>query len=222
MYISGGKYTHMASSLFRKALRLFVVLDEETEAEAPKPTHTAAPPATQPTLSATDLEKYERHFEQLFEQANLPGPDYFEFWRTLDALEAHIPDETARIKAAFASLQVQGLDKAKLLSTAAQYRDVVLRDKANFEAAVAQKAEAEMATRQAERQRLQQENEARQRQIAQLQEEMAAAERRIEQLQQEMAQEKRRIEQVQSGYAAACQAMLSKINADIERIQQIL
>ncbi len=175
-----------------------------------------------PALSAADLERYERYFEQLFEKANLPGPDYFEFWRTMEALEAHIPSEEARIKAAFASLQVQGLDKAKLLDTAAQYREIVLRDKANFEAAVRQKAEAEIAGRQAEWQTLKQQNEERQRQIDQLQRDIAAAEQRMEQLQREIEQEKSKIDQVQRGYLAACEAMVGKINADIQRLEQML
>ncbi len=218
-------------SLFRKALSLFVVLDETpisanevasntsaSQATAPA----AAPTSKMPALSAADLERYERYFEQLFEKANLPGPDYFEFWRTMEALEAHIPSEEARIKAAFASLQVQGLDKAKLLDTAAQYREIVLRDKANFEAAVRQKAEAEIAGRQAEWQTLKQQNEERQRQIDQLQRDIAAAEQRMEQLQREIEQEKSKIDQVQRGYLAACEAMVGKINADIQRLEQML
>ncbi len=217
------------ASLFRKALRLFVILDEPEEKAAPtsgsavfKPSAPASSSKAQPTLSAADLDKYERHFEQLFEQANLPGPDYFEFWRTLEALEEHIPDEAARMKAAFASLQVQGLDKAKLLSTAAQYREVVLQDKASFETVLQRKASAEIAERQGEWENLRQQNESRQRQIAQLQQEMAAAAERMEQLQREIEQEKVKLTQVQQGYLTACEAMVAKINADIERIQQIL
>lgn len=218
-------------SLFRKALSLFVVLDETpisanevasntsaSQATAPA----VAPTSKMPALSAADLERYERYFEQLFEKANLPGPDYFEFWRTMEALEAHIPSEEARIKAAFASLQVQGLDKGRLLDTAAQYREIVLRDKANFEAAVRQKAEAEIAGRQAEWQTLKQQNEERQRQIDQLQRDIAAAEQRMEQLQREIEQEKSKIDQVQRGYLAACEAMVGKINADIQRLEQML
>lgn len=217
------------SSFLRKALSLFVVLDEPApKAESPQsaPAQQApAPSTTSPAstaLSAADIERYERHFEQLFEKANLPGPDYFEFWRTMEALEAHIPDEDARIKAAFASLQVQGLDKAKLLHTAAQYREVVLRDKANFEAAVQSKSDAEIAGRQKEWQTLKQQNEERQRQIAQLQQEIADAEKRMEQLQREVEQEKSKIEQVHRGYLAACDAMIGKINADIQRLEHIL
>lgn len=140
----------------------------------------------------------------------------------MEALEAHIPDEEARMRAAFASLQVQGLDKAKLLNTAAQYREVVLRDKSNFESAVQSKADAEIAGRQKEWQTLKQQNEERQRQIAQLQQEIADAEKRMEQLQREVEQEKSKIEQVHRGYLAACDAMIGKINADIQRLEKIL
>ncbi len=215
------------SSFLRKALRLFVVLDEPADnssqptARPQQPERTEKAPANT-GLSAADLDKYEQHFTQLFEQANLPGPDYFEFWRTMEALEAHIPEETARIKAAFASLSVQGLDKTKLLRTATQYREIVLNDKANFEAAVQNKAQTEIAARQAEWQHLQQQSESLQRQIEQLQQQVAAAQQRMEQIAREIEQEKSKIEQVYRGYSTACEAMVSKINADIARLEQVL
>ena len=108
------------SSLFRKAISLFVILDEKPSESAPVVEKNQAagsaqqipatkPAAAAPSISQADLSKFEKHFEQLFEQTNLPGPDYFEFWKTMDTLEAHIPDETARIHAVFASLKIQGL-----------------------------------------------------------------------------------------------------------------
>ncbi|MCS6928463.1 MAG: Atg14 domain-containing protein [Saprospiraceae bacterium] len=215
------------SSFLRKALRLFVVLDEPAEGTADASAAANSSSKTseekaQPVLSAAELDKYERHFQQLFENANLPGPDYFEFWQTMEALEAHVPDEGTRMKAAFASLQVQGLDKAKLLHTAVQYRDILLQDKVNFEAAAQQKIQLEIGGRQSEWQTLKQQNDERLRQIAQLQQEIAASEKRMEQLQREIEQEKSKIEQVQRGYIAACEAMIAKINNDIQRLEQIL
>ncbi len=217
------------SSFFRRALRLFVVLDDPaTKAPESAPVATtsssASPVASRsvPALSEEDLSKYERHFEQLFESANLPGPDYFEFWRTMDALEAHIPNEVDRMKAAFASLAVQGLDKAKLISTAVKYRDIVAQDKVNFEGAVQQKATSEIAERQREEETLRQQNDERRRQIAQLQQEIDRTEERLAQLQHEIEREKQKIEQVRRSYMAAHESMIDKINADIERFQQIL
>lgn len=220
------------SSFFRKAISLFVISDEPAPAKNVEsaPANTAATPpvaqparATQPPqISHAELAKFEQHFEQLFEKANLPGPDYFEFWKTMDTLESHIPDESARMKAVYASLQIQGLNKQTLVTTAGQYRDVVLQDKANFEAAVQKKSSAEIAGRQSEIAQIEHQNDDRLRTIEQLRQEIEASSKRLEQLQQEIEVEQVKIENAQRGYLAACSAMVSKIESDMERFQRIL
>ncbi|MGF7473722.1 hypothetical protein WFJ45_23560, partial [Salmonella enterica subsp. enterica serovar Minnesota] len=47
-----------------------------------------------------------------------------------------IPNEQIRYTTAFAGLTVQGLDKQKLLSTAAQYLQLLETDAANFNSTV--------------------------------------------------------------------------------------
>jgi len=217
------------SSFFRKAISLFVVLDEEKPQQAAatqEPAAESAQPAAQqappPPMSQADLSKFEKHFEQLFEQTNLPGPDYFEFWKTMDTLEAHIPDEAARMHAVFASLKIQGLNKQTLIGTAGKYRDAVLQDKANFESAVQKKSEAEIAGRQANIQKMEQEREEKSRLIEKLQQEIETSAAKIVQLQEEIAAEQGKIENAQRGYSAACTAMVAKIESDIERFQQIM
>lgn len=220
------------SSFFRKAISLFVVLDEEKPQQAAttqesgaspaQPAPQPASPAPPPPMSQADLSKFEKHFEQLFEQTNLPGPDYFEFWKTMDTLEAHIPDEVARMHAVFASLKIQGLNKQTLIGTAGKYRDAVLQDKANFESAVQKKSEAEIAGRQASIQKMEQEREEKSRLIEKLRQEIEASAAKIVQLQEEIAAEQGKIENAQRGYSAACTAMVAKIESDIERFQQIM
>ncbi|MEQ1746664.1 MAG: hypothetical protein ABMA02_14630 [Saprospiraceae bacterium] len=222
------------SSFFRKAISLFVIPDDEATqkttsegtpvASVSEPTSAQInrPGDAQTTLSGTDIAKFEQHFAQLFEKANLPGPDYFEFWKTMDTLESHIPDETARMKAVYASLKIQGLNKKTLISTAGQYREAVLADKASFEAAVQKKSEAEIAGRQAETKKIEKEREDKQRMIETLRQEIEAAAVRLAKLQEEIGDEQRKIEVAQRGYLAACNAMVSKIEADIEQFQQII
>lgn len=219
------------SSFFRKAISLFVILDEEkpqqaaVSPESATPPVQQAPPQAQPSaapMTQADLSKFEKHFEQLFEQTNLPGPDYFEFWKTMDTLEAHIPDEAARVHAVFASLKIQGLTKQTLIATAGKYREAVLQDKANFESAVQKKSEAEIAGRQANIQKMEQEREEKTRMIEKLRQEIEASASKIVQLQEEIAAEQGKIEHAQRGYSAACTAMVAKIESDIERFQQII
>lgn len=222
-------------SFFKKALSVFVEMDESPTPSAPTPTiptptTSNQPPQInqQPTVAANtpipqaDLGKFVKHFEQLFEKTNLPGPDYYEFWKMMDTLEAHIPDENARIQAVFATLGLQGMTKVTLLDTAAKYKEEVLRDKANFEAAVQQKSDAEIAGRRSNIQSLEAEAGQKNQQIAQLQKEIAAATAKIDQLQQEIAAEESKINTSKQGYLTACGAMISKIDQDMQRFQRVL
>ncbi|TNE48335.1 MAG: hypothetical protein EP344_18890 [Bacteroidetes bacterium] len=224
------------SSFFRKAISLFVILDEdEKPASEQTPTAQAQPDTSSepvqvektetgepPAMSKEDLSKFEQHFSRLFDQTNLPGPDYYEFWKTMDTLEAHIPDEVARINAVFASLKIQGLTKQILIESAGKYEEAILKDKANFESAVHKKSEAEIAGRQASIRQLEESRVEKQKMIQQLQQEIASAEEKIKALQGEIAEEKTKIDHAQRGYLAACTAMVSKIRSDVERFQQII
>lgn len=225
------------SSFFRKAIGLFVVLDEEqsgqtatvapqgkpaTVTQQPAITPQPAAGASQQPISQADLTKFEKHFEQLFDQTNLPGPDYYEFWKTMDTLEAHIRDEKELINAVFASLKIQGLNKQILLETAGKYRDVILKDKADFESAVQKKSQDEIAGRQANMQQLGKEREEKRLLIEKLQKEIEESGAKIAALQAEITEEQVKIENAQRGYLAACNAMVSKIENDIQRFQQII
>ena len=184
-------------SFFKKALSIFVEIDENPSSSAPTnntpptPTQHQPPqvvktptPVANTAISQADLGKFVKHFEQLFENTNLPGPDYYEFWKMMDTLEAHIPDENARIQAVFATLGIQGLNKAHLIDTADKYKQEILRDKANFEAAVQQKSDAEIAGRQSSIQQMEADAAQKQQQIAQMQKEIEANAAKIAQLQQ--------------------------------------
>src|SRR6185437_6683325 len=76
-------------------------------------------------------QRFSEYFDNLFREANIPGPDYYEFARMISAMQA-IPDERSRYAAAFAGLQVQGLEKEKLLSTAGEYLRVLAGDADRF------------------------------------------------------------------------------------------
>ena len=110
------------AGIFKKAMGLFVEFEEDPEKSAPakspsssqEPTRVSAPART---LNAEDFDKFEKHFEKMFDQANLPGPDYYEFWKMAETLEAHIKDEKARLSATYASMAIQGLKKEKLFDS---------------------------------------------------------------------------------------------------------
>src|SRR6476659_5324880 len=99
----------------KKILYAFVEVTEEKPVTATDVSemHSSTHTATAGTVAAGS-EKFKQYFDQLFKDANLPGPDYFEFSKMTEAMMG-ITDERARYSAAFAGLSVQGLDKQKLL-----------------------------------------------------------------------------------------------------------
>lgn len=216
-------------SIFRKAMGLFVVLDEEQKASAPEVVsyeaqqQTTAPAETQQVaVTQQEVAKFEQHFANLFDKANLPGPDYYEFWKMMDALEVHIAEPTARVVAVFESLKIQGLTKENLFGSAAKYIEIIKEDRNNFETAARNKADSEIAGRQSQIKQILVSREQKAAQLAQLQKEIDEASNQATRLQQEINDEQTKIASAQTGYLAACQAMLSKIEQDIALFKQKL
>ncbi|MBI1692643.1 MAG: hypothetical protein FYV88_3660 [Bacteroidetes bacterium] len=138
------------AGFFKKALSVFVEFDEDQQnqntssfSQTPKISNDII----HNPLNHVEAEKFEKYFENLFDKANLPGPDYFEFYKTMETLEPHIPDEKARVSATFASLAIQGLTKKTLLETATKYKEIIEQDQANFEKALDTKMKSELGER---------------------------------------------------------------------------
>ncbi|WP_143310770.1 hypothetical protein [Chitinophaga vietnamensis] len=222
------------SNFLKKAMGLFVEFEPDETHETGRhdqsalpgkfpPSNVNTPDANPPkALSAAEMDKFEQHFNALFERSNFPGPDYYEFWKMMDALEAHVKDESARMSAVFATLSIQGLTKNKLIETAAQYKQIIAQDRSNFEAAVNEKASSEIDGRQQQLAALQKKMANNAALIQQLTKEITDAQNESEQLKEQIAAQEQRIVANRQGYQVACEAMIRKINTDIQKIETAL
>lgn len=95
------------------------------------------------------LDNYVNHFNTLMVDANLPGPDYYEYSKMIDNLGS-VPDIRTRHIAAFSGLQAQGVNKEVLLSTANQYISIFEEDKRGFNDALTGKSQQEIEARKQE------------------------------------------------------------------------
>jgi hypothetical protein len=158
--------------------------------------------------------RYAEYFDKLLSEANIPGPDYYEFARMVAAMQL-IPDESARYHAAFAGLQVQGLNKDKLLSTAAEYLRVLTADSDHFqktlEAALQDKVRGKETEAEAKAQRIR----ALSQEIMQLQQQIAA-------LQDEVRVNRDKLTGSGSSYNAESQRRQQQIQCDIDKISQYI
>ncbi|HLX66593.1 MAG TPA: hypothetical protein VKR41_06345, partial [Puia sp.] len=132
-------------SIGKKILSAFVEMDEKKEPVAPPegrvqpndhvPPKDHVPPNDHVQPQDRADERFAGHFDKLLSEANIPGPDYYEFARMIAVMQA-IPDEAARYNAAFAGLQVQGLNRERLLDTADGYLRIMTTDAEQFQATV--------------------------------------------------------------------------------------
>ncbi|MFN8252132.1 MAG: hypothetical protein U0V75_09640 [Ferruginibacter sp.] len=203
------------ASFGKKILSAFV---EVTEEKKPVAAEEVIQPSTKSDgnkpVTGTVNEKFSNYFTQLFKDANLPGPDYFEFASMIKAMQS-IPDERARYAAAFAGLSVQGLNKATLLSTANTYLELLEKDAASFsstvDAALAEKVKGK-----------QEEVAAKQLRIEQLTREISDLQNQVQLLQLEVKENEEKIAGNSSSYKTNAAAKKAEIEKDIERIQQFI
>lgn len=213
------------ASFFKKALGVFVEFDDEQDKISPAspgqlpiiPTEVSRNPENH-----AEAEKFEKYFDKLFDQANLPGPDYFEFYKMMDTLEVHIHDEKARLAATFASLSIQGLTKQNLLDTANKYKAIIEKDKADFEAALKEKLKSEVGQRQKALQDLDKKILANSEQIQKLTKEITESQIQIGKLKTEVMEEENKLTKNNNGYQVASLAIITKITNDIQKIQTTL
>ncbi len=204
------------SSFGKKFLSAFVEVTADKEVkeiavEMPvvKPPFTAGGQAV-----AEDNSKFNEYFNKLIAEANLPGPDYYEFSMMTDAMQGML-DEKARFCAAFAGLQVQGLDKQKLLQSVQEYQQLLDADAMAFNSTV-HAALQEKVTAKKER-------------IDKAKNEMQQLSQQIMQLQQlvttltdEIAESEAKLESNKTGYLSTLESFHAKLAGDIEKIKQYI
>lgn len=210
------------AGFFKKALSVFVEFDDDQQnqnSSSFNQTPKISNDIIRNPLNHAEAEKFEKYFENLFDKANLPGPDYFEFYKTMETLEAHIPDEKARVSATFASLSIQGLTKKTLLETANKYKEIIEQDHVNFENALETKMKSELGERNEKLKKLEQKITANSEQIQKLTKEISDSQILIAQIKNEVMEQENKLTKNKNGYQVACQAVLNKIVSDIQKIQ---
>lgn len=209
------------ANIGRKILSAFVEVSDEQHPPEVKQVEVkkssaiyAAQSQAQGGTATENSNKFRQYFDQLFKDANLIGPDYFEFSKMTDAMQG-ITDERARYSAAFAGLNVQGLDKQKLLNTAAHYVQILEQDANNFnntvDAALKEKVQGK-----------QEEIESNAKRIEALSKEISDLQNKITVLQHEVKENEERIESNSGAYTQEMKWMKSKMLNDVEKIKQYI
>ncbi len=208
----------------------FFEITPDPEKENPKPVEKPSTAAqnTQPTvvnlqstaIPAQDAAKFEAHFDELFTKANIPGPDYYEFVKMVQAM-GNLTDEVKYV-AAFSALMVQGLSKIKLLQTAQQYIEVIENDEKQFNTVLNNKVVGEINRKKSDLKTNGASIKTKEELIVQLQAEIITDKQNLEKLAVEIAADEKRFNEKTVIYKAACETRKAIIKADIEKINKII
>lgn len=166
------------------------------------------------TTAPSGDSRFSAHFDRLFADANIPGPDYYEFARMIVAMRV-IPDERSRYAAAFAGLQVQGLDKDRLLTTANEYLRLLAADADAFQKTVGSALQEKVHGKAAE-------IEEKTQRIQALSQEIVALQSQIGAMQNEIRENQERLDAGRNAYVAESESRRRQIQADIEKINQYI
>ena len=187
-------------------------------------TRTSLSMITTATLFSTE-QTDERSLEFLaaaIEKNNLPGFDYFEFKRAVAALKAMPLEEATAYKSAFKTAETLGINKEKLLETAAYYRNLVLKEKDHFDQALNNQHTARIDSREAELKRLNDQIERHKAEIARLEDEVGNYLNQVDAAEKSLKQDREKLEKAKKSFEQTHHAVITHIEKDIEHLHQYL
>jgi DNA repair exonuclease SbcCD ATPase subunit len=204
------------SSFSKKFLSAFVEVKDDKKAEQVSVDEPVGKPSfieKRPQVADANS-KFSEYFNKLFAEANRPGPDYYEFSKMTEAMQG-ILDEKARYCAAFAGLQVQGLDKQKLLQSLQEYQQLLDADAIAFHNTVNATLQEKVTAKKEAIEKAKNE-------IQQLSQQIMNLQQQITTMTDEIAENEAKLESNKSGYSSTLESFHAKLATDIEKIKQYI
>jgi len=158
------------------------------------------------------------------EKNNLPGFDYLEFKQSLNAMSKMNMgmDETTSVKSAFATASTMGLTKQKLLESAMHYKKVLAKEKTQFEVAMQNQIQKNIAGKKEEMTKLQDRIKQYQGRIKELQEQIVKSQATIDGADEQIQAAKAKIEGTKQNFDVAHQNIVAQIENDIQKFNSFL
>lgn len=178
---------------------------------------------TKSLFSAEGLDERSLEFlANAVEKNNLNGFDYFEFKRAVAHLMQMKLDEATAQKSAFATAATLGITKEKLIETAGYYKNVVVKEKEQFDKALETQNTTKITARKEEAKRLRDQVERHKVEIARLQDEIAGYLNQIEQADAAIKLEGEKLEKAKAAFEKTHQSVVLQIEKDIEAMHKNL
>lgn len=156
------------------------------------------------------------------EKNNLPGFDYIEFKQSLGNLLAMDMDETTAYKSIFATAMSMGLTKEKLLKTANHYKQVLDKERNQFEGALQKQMQQRVQSKLEEVEKLKKQVEDYQKKIEELETRITKAQSTIDHADEHIQTAKAKIEATKEAFEFTHQSIINEISQDIDNMETYL
>lgn len=166
-------------------------------------------------VDATSSDEFNQYLAKIMDDANLPGPDYYEFSKALDTLKALPLTEEQKYVTIFATFGAQGIKPQDLIDAAMKYITILGQKKSSeFDSSV-QSAEVALKATKDKIVSLGEDN-------IKLQKQMTENARMIGELTNEFTTKESKLEIKKTTFNMAYQNFINKIMGDIENIKKYL
>ncbi|NND34319.1 MAG: hypothetical protein HKN76_17175 [Saprospiraceae bacterium] len=174
----------------------------------------------------TNVDKHDKKSVEFLlkaiEESNLPGFDYLEFKQALKGLRKMNMDETTAIKSAFTTGNTVGLTKSKLISSAEHYRQVLLKEKNQFDAALQKQMAQRVDGKKTEKEALTKKMDSYRSKIKELENEILKLQEKFNKADGEIEAAKAKIIDTKEKFESTFQSFVTEIEADLEHLNEVL
>ena len=156
------------------------------------------------------------------EESNLPGFDYLEFKQALKGLKRMNMDQHTAIKSAFMTGSTVGLTKEKLISSAEHYRQVLLKEKSQFDVALQKQMAQRVDGKRTEKETVAGKIKAYRSKIKEIEAEITKLEDKLAKADSEIDAAKEKIHDTKEKFETTFQSFVKEIERDLETLNSIL
>ncbi len=155
------------------------------------------------------------------EKNNLKGFDYLEFRKSVSAMADMLDEETA-IKSAFTTATNMGLTKDKLLQSIEHYKNVLSKEKYQFDDALKSQISQKISHKREEKLQLKEHIVNLKKKITEIERKINAYQERIDNSDAEITKAEQKINQTKAHFEEAYKRFVAEINDDYQLIDSIL
>ena len=155
------------------------------------------------------------------DKANLPGEDYYELTKAVEAMKGIPLSEEDKIKTAIAALSTKGLTIAKVIESATHYLGVLENEKKKFYLAFENKIKDSINADRNKIESLSESIKQKNIQIEDLKKIIEESKTKIADLEKEISKSEEKVNEIEESFLFTYEHVVNKIKLDIEKIKTL-